>query len=47
MTVGVEIRDTSVVAAAVDNAGAVTARAAVDFKSDAVAAILERGYIPL
>jgi glucokinase len=40
MTVGVEIRDTSVIAAAVDNAGVVTARAAFDFKSDAVAAIL-------
>src|SRR5690349_5501608 len=40
MTVGVDIRDTSVVAAAVDDAGTVTARAAVDFKSDAATAVL-------
>src|SRR5262245_49092721 len=40
MTVGVEIRDTSVVAAAVDDAGVVTSRVALDFKNDAVAAIL-------
>jgi len=40
MTVGVEIRDATVVAAAVDDAGEVTARAAIDFKSDAAAAVL-------
>ena len=40
MTVGVEIRDTSVVAAAVDDAGVVTERVALDLKNDAVAAIL-------